>query len=305
MNWKYKALLQQVLSTTPEGEWANYLFQRYVTRSLPPSDAKLAEVVAHAREHIAAIKRYRKSPLSEAVFYEFGAGFTLAIPLAFHCHGVNRQVLVDIRPLLRPALVNDVIVRLQRLGADGRCSRIPDRGLASRKNQLFLEQLETYYGIEYLAPFDARDTQLAANSVDCITSTNTLEHIPPADIRAILRECHRILTDDGLMSFRIDYQDHYSYFDGSITVYNFLQYSDRHWRVYNPALHYQNRLRHRDYVALLTEAGFSVLEQNLERPSAEDLKVLRDIQLDARFRGYNPDELGIRSSLIVLQKSSG
>lgn len=305
MNWKYKALLHQVFSTMPAGERANYLLQRYVTRSLPPSDVKLAEVLSRAGDHIAAIKRYRKQPLSEAVFYEFGAGFTLTIPLAFYCYGVNRQVLVDIRPLVRSALVNDIIAGLQRLGADENPPRIPDRLMATGGNELFLKQLKEYYGIEYLAPFDARDTRLPPACVDCITSTNTLEHIPAADIKAILRECGRILKDDGLMSFRIDYQDHYSYFDGSITVYNFLQYSDRQWRVYNPALHYQNRLRHRDYLALLTEAGFSVREDNPESPSTDDLRVLRNIRLDARFRGYKPEDLGIRSSLIVLQKASG
>jgi ubiquinone/menaquinone biosynthesis C-methylase UbiE len=201
--------------------------------------------------------------------------------------------------------VNDVISRLQRLKRDGCCARVPERWVAPRANRLFLEQLQDYYGIKYLAPFDARDTQLAVSSVDCITSTNTLEHIPLGDIKAILRECRRILKDDGLMSFRIDYQDHYSYFDGSISAYNFLQYSERQWKVFNPALHYQNRLRHRDYLALVTEAGFSVLEENVESPSAEDLRVLRDIRLDARFRSYPPEELGVRSSLIVFHKGNG
>ena len=63
------------------------------------------------------------------------------------------------------------------------------------------------------------------------------------------------------MSCVIDYLDHYSYFDKKISAYNYLQYSDATWALFNPALHYQNRLRHRDYLDLFYAAGFEVVEE--------------------------------------------
>ena len=76
------------------------------------------------------------------------------------------------------------------------------------------------------ARFDARASGLHAGCVDIITSTNTLEHIPPGEIAAILRECARLLREGGLMSSSIDLQDHYHWFDKNISVYNFLRFSD-------------------------------------------------------------------------------
>ena len=54
---------------------------------------------------------------------------------------------------------------------------------------------------------------LPAASVDFVSSTNTLEHIPATDIGPILAECRRLLRPDGVVSCRIDMRDHYSYFD--------------------------------------------------------------------------------------------
>src|SRR5439155_13415093 len=149
-------------------------------------------------------------------------------------------------------------------------------------------ELAERFGINYRAPGDARQTGLPARSLDCVTSSNTLEHIPRDDIRAILRECHRCLRDDGVMSFLIDYQDHYSYFDKKISGLNFLQYSDRTWMLYNPSLHYQNRLRHKDYLALFAETGWEVIEEHRHPIAAEDLGALGKLRVDTRFAGYAP-----------------
>lgn len=235
MNWRHKALLQLVFSNIPCGERLNYLFQRFVMKSLPVSDAKFASIVASAKEHIDIVNKYCKQPLRDVSFYEFGAGWDLIIPLAFCAYGAEHQILVDIRNLSRCELVNDTIKKFQSNAIDLELLQRIDKFLP---NDSFLSFLEKYYHIRYLAPCDARDTALGAGSIDVITSTNTLEHISPHDIQKILLECHRLLRNDGLMILFIDYKDHYSYFDHNISAYNFLQYSDRKWMLFNPSLHY-------------------------------------------------------------------
>ena len=54
------------------------------------------------------------------------------------------------------------------------------------------------WGVDYRAPADARATGMAEGTIDCAISVETLEHIPPADISAILKEIHRILRPDGV-----------------------------------------------------------------------------------------------------------
>jgi len=234
-------------------------------------------------------------------FYEFGAGWDMIVPLTFYAFGVERQILVDLRTLLRGNLVNDTIEKFQRVKLDFALSRKPDR-LLNDVSSGFLLPLKQYYGIDYRAPCDARNTGLQKDSIDCISSTNTLEHIPKEDIRLILRECHRLLQRDGLMTFLIDYQDHYSYFDDGISAYNFLQYSDKDWAFFNPRLHYQNRLRHQDYLDLLNEEGFEIVVENRTEGTQADLEILEKLSLEKRFEAYKLTELAVRKAHVLVRK---
>ncbi|MFC1935246.1 class I SAM-dependent methyltransferase [Chloroflexota bacterium] len=302
MNWRYKAMLQLGFSVMPLGEQLNHFFQRHVAKSLPLSDATFANIASTAKEHIDGVQRHLKLPFKEATFYEFGAGWDLTIPLAFYALGVQRQIVADIRFLLRPKEVNDPILKFQRVPLTLGPLRKPDRLLEG--DRCLLHTLKEYYGIEYKAPCDARDTGLASSSVDCITSTSTLEHIPQRDLLAVLSECHRLLNDDGVISFRNYYDDHYSYFDRHISRYNFLRYSDRQWAVFSPKMHYQNRLRHRDYLDLFRAAGFETVEERRTDGTSSDLETIERLPLDKRFGGYSTAEMAVHDALIVLQKSS-
>jgi hypothetical protein len=304
VNWKCKALLQGCFSTIPLGEPLNYFFQKHITRTLPTTDAKFADMVSVAKTHIGFLRRYWPRPLSQATFYEFGAGWDLAVPLTFYALGVERQILVDIRRLLRHELLNDTVAKYQRLTFDQEIVRKPGFYLNGGRRDPSAA-LKGHYGIEYKAPCDARQTGLPTASIDCITSTDTLEHIPLPSLRAILKECHRLLRDDGVMSCQIDYQDHYSYFDRNISVYNFLQYSDRAWRLFSPSLQYQNRLRHRDYVELFDQAGFEVLEERRHDGTHSDCRVIERLPVNQRFKNYSRSELAVRKALLVTRKQSG
>jgi SAM-dependent methyltransferase len=286
MRWLAKAALQRSLGALPQGEQLNYVFQRRVLRSLPAGDAAVRQKLARARLHVDAYREHGPgTPLEDACFYEFGAGWDLAIPLAYAMLGVGRQVLVDIRPSARVELVNDSIASLERARDE---SLRPLGGPISQ-----LGELETRFGIRYLAPCDARDTGLPEGSVDFVSSTDTCEHIPGDDLALIFRECRRLLRPDGAFSCRIDLQDHYAYFDRSLSRYNFLRFSDRTWSVVNSPLHHQNRLRSPDYLLLVRDAGLKLVVERPSGPSDEGRAELRSLPLAERFRAYSEDDLGV------------
>jgi SAM-dependent methyltransferase len=278
MRWVAKAALQRGLGALPQGERLNYLFQRHVARSLPGGAPVVQRKLARARQHLEAFGK----PVEDATFYEFGAGWDLAIPLSYAALGVAQQVLVDIRPSARVELVNETITLLEReVGPLG--------GPVSS-----LAELEERFGIRYLAPRDARATGLEAGSIDFITSTDVCEHIPEEDLAQIFRECKRLLRPGGLISCRIDLQDHYAYFDRSLSRYHFLRFSDRAWGLVNSPLHFQNRLREPDYRRLVEQAGFEAVTWTPSGPSDEGLAELEAMELAPRFRnGYTPEELGV------------
>ncbi|MFL5958760.1 MAG: class I SAM-dependent methyltransferase [Gaiellaceae bacterium] len=305
MRWLAKAALQRALGALPQGERLNYVFQRHVLHSFPVGDAAYRQKFRRAVAHLAAYEEHGPDvSAAEATFFEFGAGWDLAIPIAYALLGVGHQVVIDIRPSARLELVNETVAAFDRLrpelGAEARRElRELGGALAS------LAELEPRFGIRYLAPCDARGTGLPAGSVDFASSTDTCEHIPAADLAAIFAECRRLLRPGGAFSCRIDLQDHYAYFDRRLSRYNFLRFSERTWAIVNSPLHFQNRLRAPEYLRLVREAGLDLVVENPSGPSEEGRAELAALPLAEHFRSYSLDELGVTVLSFVARAPGG
>jgi SAM-dependent methyltransferase len=293
MRWLAKAALQRALGALPQGERLNYVFQRHVLHSFPVGDAAYRQKFTRAVNHLALYEEHGPDvPAADATFFEFGAGWDLAIPISYALLGVGRQVVIDIRPSARIELVNETLAALDRLhpeleAAAGRTVRETGGPIAS------IAELEPRFGIRYLAPCDARGTGLPPGIVDFVSSTDTCEHIPPGDLAEVFVECRRLLRPGGAFSCRIDLHDHYSYFDRAVSRYNFLRFPDPAWSLVNSPLHYQNRLRAPDYLRLVRQAGFELVVENPSGPNEQGRAELQTMQLAKRFRGYSLEELGV------------
>jgi 2-polyprenyl-3-methyl-5-hydroxy-6-metoxy-1,4-benzoquinol methylase len=154
-------------------------------------------------------------------------------------------------------------------------------------------------GMTYLAPADVAATGLDGQEFDYAHSTSTLEHVPRDEIGPLLTECRRLLRPGGVLTLMIDYNDHYASFDPSCSPYNFLRFSERRWRKYSPSFHYQNRLRHSDYVRLVELAGFEITEVTTVDPTDLDRRWLHEHEIDSSFLGYDSEDLLIRDAHIV------
>jgi SAM-dependent methyltransferase len=296
MNWKVKGLAQSALSVLPGANSLNYWCQKYVTRAHSNLTETVENRLEKARWFVSQFQRHRSIALGDAWFYEFGAGWSLAGPLALYCLGVGRQTIVDVAPCARLELVNEVIDALNNHRPE-----LPRRPVAGLRS---LAELADRFGILYRAPGDARNTDLPTATFHCITSTYTLEHIPRADVMRILQECRRILKPGGIILSMIDYQDHYSFRDSRISAYNFLQYPERQWRWFNSRLHYQNRLRHSQYLQMFHEYGFEMLSEELKDPSPGEMERLKSLRLSAEFQRFSIDDLAVMGSQLVCRKSA-
>lgn len=298
MNFKYKCLLQRFFSNIPKGETLNYYFQKNVTKSLPPNNAEFLEKVKQGFDHYENYKDYNKLIQKNNRYYEFGAGWTLTIPLTMSFLDF-RVFCVDIRKLIIPTLINDSLNKFQ-LNKNELPFKLETEFVVNNKN--VLNHLIDNCKLNYFAPKDARETGFDDNYFDFISSSVTFEHIPKNDILLILKECHRILNKGGILSMTIDYQDHWSYSDKKISIYNYLKYSSSVWKKYNPSLHYQNRMRHSDYLNLISQLDFKIVKEVLIQPSETDKRTLGNLEIDEEFKNYSFDDLAIRGSEIVLIK---
>jgi len=301
MDWRWKAAIQRVLSATPGGGEVNYLLQRLVSRDPRIENSAFLFRANVAIAHLDAAVKALGRPASSLSAYEFGAGSDLVGPLTLRARGVTSQVIVDQDPLLRCELVGRALEQLETQRAALGLSSLPQLRLGSRRE--VIEDLRSRAGIYYRAPVDARSTGIESGSFDLITSNSTLEHVPRQDLELLVAECTRLLKPDGVMRFRIDYEDHYAIQDRGLSAYNFLRFTEREWRRYNNRLQFQNRLRHKDYVALFERLNLVTVAVETLEPSFEGLAELAAMPIAPEFRAYSLPELGVRKGTFLLRKS--
>lgn len=294
MNWRQKSAAYGLIDLMPFSNHMFYLLQRYVTKSLPRSNARIKYYVGEFKLHIGIFEKYNPNFKNET-WFGFGTGWDFCENLVFHRYGLKKQITVDLNRLARADLVNAAIAMLnEALTEADMKSEVPISGPLEAA-------LLARFGIDYRAPSDARATGLAAGAVDICSTTNTLEHIPFDSLRGILVELHRIMRPGGTVSMLIDYSDHYAAVDSSINVYNFLQYSEKQWRKYNHDRQFQSRRRHVEYVRLHQECGFELLEQQVWRPeNYKELLLLQPIHAD--FAGFSQEEISATRGLIVARR---
>lgn len=300
--WILKAFVQGALAQLPSAQRYNRLFQRYVTYSLDLSDAQVLAKWQHLSGHLEAYRRLGGQ--GAPVTLELGTGWFPIVPVGLALQGVARIFTVDRESLIGREALSATLLRYAELARRGEIV-FSDSGASARLRDLATraenEAVETVLGALGIQPIigDARALNLASESVDLLCSNNTLEHIPEDAIGDILREFRRLAAPGAVMSHHIDLSDHYAHGDRSITVYNFLKYSDRVWPLFNNQLQYQNRLRLSDYRRLHEEGGWRIVD---EQTKGEPLEVLRQVRVAARFRGYTEADLAVHNAWITSRK---
>jgi hypothetical protein len=88
------------------GDRINYLMSRYVTQS-PATEATFQRDVSFAAQYLEAFRGHGERTIDDALFYEFGAGWDLSVPLSYYSLGANRQLVADVCQLA-PAVTRDV-----------------------------------------------------------------------------------------------------------------------------------------------------------------------------------------------------
>ena len=220
-----------------------YFIQKYITKR---SRINKLVISPNWQTHKDTLKKY--STIN--VLFEFGAGKSLAQNL-YLSDVIKKQFVVDLYPMIELGLVDYVRKKLSK--------KIQLKSKVKIKNIKDLED----YGIYYKAPYNAYKTHLLNNSLDACISTNTLEHIPKSSIILIFSELHRVLKDEGIISLIIDYSDHYAHTDKRISLLNFLRFTPNQWKKYNHNIHFQNRLRHYEYINIFQKAGFIIDKEKL------------------------------------------
>ncbi len=276
--WKMKSLIFSLIDRLDAPNLL-YFLQKHVSRR---SRGQVTAVLQNWVDHRDVLCRFDCT----GFVFEFGAGKSLAQNI-YLSSIVDRQLVVDLNPMVDLAYVNQAKNLL--------AAKV---SLRSVSNLQTISDLKLY-GIEYRAPYDAASTDLDDNCLDACISTNTLEHIPEESLRSIFREVRRVLKPTGVVSAKIDYTDHYAHTDPSISLLNFLNFSEAEWEKHNHACHYQNRLRHSDYRRLFIDCGFEVIEEKADFPNHPPSE-----QIARRFEGTDESWAALSGHFVLRKRSS-
>jgi hypothetical protein len=304
-SWLVKAAAQGALAAVPGGDRVNLVLQRRVTGTMTLTRGSFEAKVVHARRHLRRRRRVLAGDAPPAAVLELGTGWHPIVPVAMALTGVERVVTFDVVPLADAERTRAVLERFRAAHESGRLAQLLPYADSERLEALRATAhapgddpagLLAPLGVE-LRVGDAAATGMPAGSFDLFVSSNTLEHVPPGELRALLGEFHRLGRRRAVMDHFIDMRDHYARFDPAIGRLNYLRYPDGVWRLFNNRLQYQNRLRLPDYRALIRDAGFGVRAIRRVRGDRGEFDELR---LARRFvRDYDRDEALVLAAWIT------
>ena len=315
--WKLKNAIAHILAKIPCGENLYYFIQRNITKSVFLNDKTFRErFYSKVLQHLIAISKFCDRELSKSSIFEFGAGWDLLAPIGFSLIGGGGVVTVDLNEYVRPELIKNTLKLYAKNqknileACNGKNINVSEKFhnisdiLNNFDDKNVVCFLKDNLGIEYRPKYNAASTDYSDETFAFIISNVTLEHIPRQSLKMIFDECHRILKADGLISVTADCKDHYSYYDKSISPYNYLKYSNKEWVKYNSSIHYQNRLRINDYRELMTESGFVCVEEIYSEPNDEDRNDFMKITPSEDFSKYSMHDLMIKFIHFIAKKQN-
>jgi len=247
--------------------------------------------------------------MSGARLMEIGTGWHPALPLCFILAGARSIATFDVVRLLGETetfrLLHSLEKHVPKIAelAGENTATIHARLMELRRSRN-LGELLGKSRIEYFALVDGRATGLEANSIDLVYSNSVLEHVPREVISGLMEESYRVLKPGGLAMHNVGCNDHYAFFDKSISFVNFLQYGEREWRLWNNPIQYQNRLRAPEFVDLAKQAGFEVINKKTHvRPGT--LEALANLRIAPQFDRFSRDEIAATTVDFIGRKPVG
>jgi len=301
--WVLKAVVQKCISFLPFGHRINFFFQKYVSKGVNLSDEYFESRLFHAREHYRYFRKY--CSVSEFSHLEIGTGWYPVVPLGMFLCGADSITTVDLTHLTNEERFRITLKKYHECIRNNKLSVLLP-GVCSERVKILEDEMKNpscsslgafleKFRMEYHVA-DARKIPFKDGSFDLITSNNTFEHIYPDALKGILQEFKRLCKKGGVMSHAIDLSDHFAHMDKSITIYNFLKYSEVQWKWINNDIQPMNRMRIYDYRALYDKATIPVTEEINREFNMEEFK---KVKISERFLSHPAEENAVSHSQII------
>jgi len=139
-------------------------------------------------------------------------------------------------------------------------------------------------------------------SVDLVISRFVLQNVPASvllDLHRVFRQC---LRPGGAVLHLVSPSDQRAYADKSISLYDFLKYSEAEWKGITSRFYYHNRMRLPQYLDLFQHAGFRA-EYHTHKPllpGSEEFSKFSHLEVHPDYARFTFEELTAASLGFVL-----
>lgn len=307
MDWRIKLVGERMLGVMPAS------IARRVHRAIQARFTQVHLSNEHQRQHEIsrglAMCRYIHDQcgfdFTGKRVLEIGTGWHGSDIALFHVLGAKEIWTCDILPHLEGELLlwmmEGIAARADEIGeqtgADAAdVGRRAARALESRR----LDELLALANVQYIAPSQFDRINFPSHHFDLFYSYSVLQRVPPRPLRRYLKTAHQALRPGSLSLHVIHHADHNSRHDPSLHPLNYLRYGRQYDLLQSRLFNYQNRLRHREFIDLLSAAGFTPLS---EETTPGDISFVRNTQLAHRFRTLPPEDLAITRTQILCRRS--
>jgi hypothetical protein len=262
------------------------------------NDDLFTDRLTHCRDHLDSYYKYNGKP--GFVCHELGTGWFPIVPLGFWLCGASEIHTLDLSPLIRQENLNKTLSFFKKWAGEGRLDKFLPQLQKDRLNLLL--GWDTFESEKFGLHFHNGDATKLLGSLppaNLSVSNNVLEHVHESFVGPITSSMFSALQPGGVMSHFIDMSDHFAHADKSITIYNFLKFSDSSWKWINNSVQPMNRLRIYDYHEKFAEAGLLIREEISRTP---DMEVFRSVALNEKFKEKPPEETAVSHSRFVFVK---
>jgi hypothetical protein len=202
---------------------------------------------------------------------------------------------------------------------EGKAKKVDTYDVNEHFNQNKIEQLNAFYehqqgvifekkgkfnllkGVSYFPKTNICNAEI--QDIDLVLSRFVLEHVTPKDLVEIHNFLYSNLKSGSLVLHLISPSDHRAYGDSSLSLQDFLKYSEEEWNRIQTKFDYHNRLRLPQYLKILGEC-FEVLyfEHDKINIDSDNYKKFKKLHIHDDFVNLSDQDLMAGSINILLKK---
>jgi hypothetical protein len=306
--WYLKAIVQKIISFLPFRNRINFFFQKYITKGVDLNEEHFFNKYGHLLDHLEHFSQANgKDKLDGVTCLELGTGWYPIIPIGYFLKGADKVYSVDISAHLTTASLLrclEEINRHQERFLAGLGAIDPERWQILqdiREQATPTSPLDALCQRLNFIPIvkDVRALELPEEKILLLTSNNTYEHIYPQVLGGIVAKLWSLTAPGGVMSHFIDMSDHFAHMDRSITIYNFLRFSETQWQWIDNPIQPQNRWRLQQHSELYEQLNIPFSEKKIR---SGNLEQVRQMSLAAPFADMPLENVAISHAYLVSRK---